>query len=113
MQPYNPKAPSRSEALIDELRQTAGELVYGTVEDGAVPVALLAGAADEIERLRAQEFKLARRIHQQRFALRENWQIIEKRASHQRAWIRSPLLMSMLRRPRRAPWWRRLGLWRW
>jgi hypothetical protein len=29
---------------------------------GAVPVALFAGAADEIERLRAQEHRLAKRI---------------------------------------------------
>jgi hypothetical protein len=41
--------------------------------------------------------------------LQENWQIIEKRASHRRAWVRSPLLMSMLRRPRK-PWWHGL-LW--
>lgn len=107
MQPYRPKAPSKSEKLMEELRQTAGELINGTVEDGSVPVALLAGAADEIERLRAQEYKLARRIHQQRVALRENWEIVEMRASHRRAWVRSPLLMSMLKRPRRAPWWRR------
>lgn len=106
MQPYSPKAPSRSEALIDELRRTAGELVNGTVEDGAVPIALLAGAADEIERLRNQEFRLARRIHQQRIALRDNWEIIEMRASHRRAWVRSPLLRDMLKRGATRRGWR-------
>lgn len=109
MQPYKPKAPSRSEALIDELRQTAGVLINGTVEDGAVPVALLADAADEIERLRAQEYKLARRIHQQRVALRENWMIVEQRTAHRRAWVRSPLLASMLRKGKLRPWYERVA----
>jgi hypothetical protein len=91
LQPYSPKAPSKAEALVDELRRT-----------GVVRPTILAEAADEIERLRAQEYKLARRIHQQRVALRENWQIVEMRAAHQRAWLRSPLLASMLRRRNEA-----------
>lgn len=95
MQPYHPNAPSRAENLIAVLRVRTNDK-------------LSLAAADEIERLRTQEYKLAARIHQQRVALRENWEIVEMRASHQRAWVRSPLLMSMLKRPRRAPWWRRL-----
>lgn len=38
--------------ITDELRQTAGHLINGTIEDGEVPVAMLSDAADEIERLR-------------------------------------------------------------
>lgn len=96
--------------MIDELRDTAGYLINGTVEDGAVPVALLSSAADEIERLRAMEYRLARRIHQQRCALREHWEIVEMRATYKRAWYPSPLLKSMLRRhcTRPAPWWKRI-----
>lgn len=95
MQPYHPNAPSRAENLIALLRVRVGDK-------------LCRDAANEIERLREQEYRLAGRIHQQRAALRENWMIVEKRASHRRAWIRSPLLMSMLKNPRRLPWWRRL-----
>jgi hypothetical protein len=69
MQPYAPNAPSKAEVLISDLRLR--------------PDGLSKAAADEIERLRAQEYKLARRIHQQRYALRENWQIVEQR----RKWL--------------------------
>lgn len=62
-----------------------------------------------IYKMHAERLKLDKRIHNQRVQLQENWQIIEKRASHRRAWVRSPLLMSMLRRPRK-PWWHGL-LW--
>jgi len=67
-------------------------------------------AADEIERLRTERLKLDRRIHNQRRALRENWEIIEMRAQYKRAWYPSKLLTSMLRKhcSRPAPWWRRI-----
>lgn len=100
MQPYAPSAPSKAEALIAALRdpyKPQGDLR---------PLCLQ--AADEIERLREMEFKLAGRIHQQRMALRENWQIVEQRAAHRRAWVRSPLLASILRRGPKKPWWHRL-----
>lgn len=54
--------------------------------------------ADKVDRMQAERLKLDRRIHNQRVALRENWEIIEMRASHKRAWLQSPLLLSMLRR---------------
>lgn len=95
MQPYHPKAPSRAENLIALLRVR---------EDDK----LSRDAANEIERLRTQEYRLARRIHQQRVALRENWEIVEMRASHRRAWVRSPLLRDMLKRgtkPRTSLFW--------
>ena len=38
-------------------------------------------AAYEIERLRADRLKLDRRIHNQRRALRENWEIVEQRGN--------------------------------
>jgi hypothetical protein len=108
MQPYNPKAPSRSDALIDELRHTAGSLINGDVEDGSVPVALLAGAADEIERLRRIEFRLARRIHEQRRNLRMNWAVMASHAAYRRGWRQNPLLIHFLKtRKRPTPWWRR------
>jgi hypothetical protein len=74
MQPYAPKAPSREDALIEALRSRSGD-----------PLSI--EAADAVERLRAREFKLARRIHQQRCALRETWQIVEQR----RNWLGSPV----------------------
>jgi hypothetical protein len=43
--------------VIDELRQTAGNLTNGIIEDGEVPVKMLSEAADEIERLRGQAWK--------------------------------------------------------
>jgi len=39
--------------IVDQLRQIAGDLINGTVEDGSVEVAMLCQAADEIEGLRA------------------------------------------------------------
>lgn len=116
MQPFSPKAPSRSEALVTELRDVAGHLINGDVEDGTVPVALLSEAADEIERLRAQEYKLAARIHHQRVSLRENWMIIEQRASYKRAWVTSPLLMAILKSRRKhlpVRWQKFADLLRW
>lgn len=54
--------------------------------------------ADKVDRMQAERLKLDKRIHNQRVALRENWEIIEMRASHKRAWLQSPLLRSMLHR---------------
>jgi hypothetical protein len=39
--------------IIDELRQMAGKLISGAVEDGEVPSRLLVEAADRIEALEA------------------------------------------------------------
>ena len=96
MQPFAPNAPSKAEALVAALR------AYNT--------SLCHDAADEIERLRKQEYRMAARIHHQRVALRENWEIIEMRAQYRRAWYPSKLLRSMLRRhcTRPMPWWRRM-----
>lgn len=46
--------------IADELRQAAGNLIDGVIEDGEVPVSLLSNAADEIDRLRAA-LKFARK----------------------------------------------------
>lgn len=40
--------------LGERLRHIAGELINGTVEDGAVECGLLCAAADEIDRLEAR-----------------------------------------------------------
>ena len=40
--------------ICERLRQCAGGLINGAPEDGCVEVAMLAEAADEIERLRAK-----------------------------------------------------------
>lgn len=54
----------------------------------------------EIAKLKAERLELDRRIHNQRVALRQNWEITEMRAQYKRAWYPSKLLMSILRRPR-------------
>ena len=46
----------------------------------------LLAARQEIERLKAMRLKLDRRIHNQRLALRQNWEIVEMRGN----WIGSP-----------------------
>lgn len=46
--------------IADELRQAAGNLIDGVIEDGEVPVLLLSNAADEIDRLR-EALKFARK----------------------------------------------------
>jgi predicted transcriptional regulator of viral defense system len=83
-----------TQQIIDALT----EIDYCPIPPGYRSIAKAAAA--EIEKLRAEQLKLAQRIHNQRVALRRNWEIIESRASHRRAWVRSPLLASMLRRPR-------------
>jgi hypothetical protein len=45
-------SPETETDIVDELRQAAGNLINGVIEDGEVPVAMLSDAADEIERLR-------------------------------------------------------------
>ena len=57
---------------------------------------------EEIRRLKAERRNLDKRIHNQRVALRENWEIIEMRASYRRAWYPSPLLRRMLLRSTRG-----------
>lgn len=95
MQPYAPNAPSKAEALVEALRG------YNT--------SLCHDAADEIERLRAREFRLARRIHEQRLNLRMNWAVMAEHASYRRAWRQNPLLTHFLKtRKRPAPWWKRI-----
>jgi hypothetical protein len=64
-------------------------------------------AVHRLEKMAEDRLRLDRRIRQQRYALRENWMIVERRTAHHRAWVRSPLLISMLRN-RRPPWWWRL-----
>lgn len=97
MQPYHPNAPSRAENLIAVLRTREGDK-------------LCQDAANVIERLREQEYRMAARIHQQRVQLRDNWQTIEMRAQYKRAWYPSPLLKSILGNRRRRPsLWRRIA----
>lgn len=45
----------------------------------------------EVERLKAERLKLDRRIHNQRMALRENWEIVEMR----RKWLGSDTARKM------------------
>jgi hypothetical protein len=40
----------------------------------------------EVGRLKAERLKLDRRIHNQRVALQENWEIVEKRAGWLKGW---------------------------
>lgn len=88
--------------LLDDLEMAEG--------DREALMALNAELLAENDRLKAERLKLDRRIHNQRRALRENWEIIEMRASYKRAWYPSPLLKSMLNRHinRPPPWWRRV-----
>lgn len=63
-----------------------------------------------MEERQARILRMEKRIHNQRKALQDTWETIEMRASHRRAWYRSPLLRAMLRRGTRRPqnWWQRL-----
>ena len=70
---------------------------------------LAAADREEVERLKAERLKLDKRIRCQRLALRQNWEIIEMRASYRRAWYPSPLLRSIINNRRKnPPWWRRM-----
>ncbi len=71
--------------LVDTNRETMGKLIE---------------AEKEIERLKTERLKLDRRIHNQRVALRKNWEIMEMR-SGKRAWYPSKLLKALLNRGRR------------
>ncbi len=62
---------------------------------------LIAELESEVARLKAERLKLDKRIHNQRIALRSNWEIIEARAAYKKAWYRSPLLTSILSRSSR------------
>lgn len=76
--------------------------------DGTSIEARLEEALKRLEGMAEDRLRLDQRIRQQRIALRENWQIVEMRAAHRRAWLQSPLLKAMLKRGyKRAPWWRR------
>lgn len=88
MQPYKPSAPSRTENMIAVLRARTNDK-------------LSRDAADEIERLRTLEFRLARRIHEQRVNLRMNWGVMAQHAAYRRGWRQSPLLTQILRSRRR------------
>lgn len=95
-----------SEQMDDIVKRLRWPPIHGS-EDHPVSVKLRVEAADEIERLRAERLNLDKRIHNQRVALRSNWEIIEARASYKKAWYRSPLLTALLLRNRQQPWWQR------
>lgn len=59
---------------------------------------LLVIAADEIDRLNEKRLEQDRKIHNQRVALRSNWEIIEMRAQYAKAWYPSKLLTALLKR---------------
>jgi len=59
---------------------------------------LCSDAADVIERMRRERQEVDRRIHNQRRALRQNWEIVEMRAQYKRAWYPSKLLTQLLKR---------------
>lgn len=65
-------------------------------EDTACKLLLL--AAKEIDRLNEKRLDQDRTIHNQRVALRQNWEITEARAQWTRAWYPSKLLKSLLNR---------------
>ena len=55
-----PDHPTVEIDIVYELRQTAGNLINGVIEDGEVPVSLLCQAADEIEGYRASSINWKR-----------------------------------------------------
>lgn len=65
--------------MLDHLRHMANVRPHGLDRDAAQ------WAIDEIERLKAERLKLDRRIHNQRRALRDTWEIVEMR----RKWLGS------------------------
>ena len=71
-------------------------------EPGETVTSYIGRLEAEVNRLRAERLMLDRRIHNQRVALRENWQTIEMRASWKRAWYPSKLLTALLNRNRTA-----------
>jgi len=71
MKPYKPYIRSETEHMIACLRDRDDKLCKD--------------AADELERMREERLKLQHRIHCQRKALRENWEIVEQR----RNWLGS------------------------
>lgn len=103
----------RAHRAIGDLRELSAvnesgcDRALGMMEAAAATCRLLTA---EIDRLKAERLILDKRIHNQRVALRGNWEIIEKRAQYRRAWYPSPLLRQMLFRSTRFPrtWWMRL-----
>lgn len=82
---------------MDSLRRAALPNPTGPDYIGLREIKTAAGAAlAEIKRLKTERLKLDRRIHNQRIALRKNWEIIEMRAQYKRAWYPSKLLISIL-----------------
>lgn len=95
--------------LVERLRAHVNNRGGASIQNGAWQMML--DAADQIEQLQDDRRKLDKRIHNQRVALRENWETIEMRASYRRAWYPSPLLRSIMMRStirRKETWWKRL-----
>jgi hypothetical protein len=98
-----------------------GELPMGAIDrmvhrwnaEGVPVGARLEEALKRLEMMAADRLRLDQRIRLQRLALRQNWMITEERVSHRRAWRQSPLLLSLLRRNRPPPWYRRVAGYFW
>ena len=91
------KNPYTTDELIEYLQffwAKAEGLEYGHEHE------VMRCAAAKLQELSAYRLKLERRIHNQRVALRENWQTTEMRASWKRAWYPSKLLTAILHRSR-------------
>ena len=104
MKPYRPYIRSEAEHMIACLRDRDDKLCQD--------------AANELESMRAERLKLSHRIHQQRVALRENWEIVEMRCQN---WMGSregrSRFINLLKRHHeilrqlrgfqevRSPWW--------
>jgi gluconate kinase len=87
------KNPYTTEELIrylTEIWEKAKGIEYGQEHE------IMRCAALRLAKLQEDRQKLDQRIHNQRVALRENWEIIETRASYRRAWYPSKLLRSLL-----------------
>jgi hypothetical protein len=87
--------------FVTQLRQFA-DMVDEETCVRSDPMALagdrLRAAASVIEAMKVERLALDKRIHNQRVALRSNWEIIEMRAEYKRAWYPSKLLLGLLRR---------------
>ena len=80
-------ANGRPEQTNAERREAASEIAYLRermellLNLEQAYIGLLRQSSEEIERLRADRLKLDWRIHNQRKALRENWEIVEQRGN--------------------------------
>ena len=81
--------------IVERLRSVNGETAPYANE---VVRALCHEAAEHIEQLRIERLKVDRRIHNQRVALRMNWEIMEMRAQNR------PILSKDVRSRRLAAW---------